>query len=156
MYEIIYNDIEKKEEYDEIVKNVLEQCYKEENIIDTKLTITVTLTTPENIKKINSKYRNIDKQTDVLSFPMFEKNELEQKIKNKEFEHEDVLGDIVISIKKVEEQAKEYGHSFERELSYMLVHGFYHLMGYDHIKEEDKALMRPKEEKILSLLGIER
>lgn len=69
---------------------------------------------------------------------MFEKDELVQKIKEKSFEHEDVLGDIVISIPKVEEQAKEYGHSFERELSYMVVHGFYHLMGYDHIKEEDK------------------
>ena len=87
---------------------------------------------------------------------MFEKDELEQKIASKNFEHEDVLGDIVISIEKVEEQAKEYGHSFERELSYMIVHGFYHLMGYDHIKEEDKKKMRPKEEKILNDLKIER
>ena len=70
--------------------------------------------------------------------------------------HEDMLGDIVISIEKVEEQAKEYGHSFERELSYMVVHGFYHLMGYDHIKEEDKKKMRPKEEKILNDLKIVR
>ena len=77
-------------------------------------------------------------------------------IKNNDFEHEDVLGDIVISIEKVEEQAKEYGHSFERELSYMVVHGFYHLMGYDHIKEEDKKEMRPKEEKILNDLKIIR
>ena len=67
-----------------------------------------------------------------------------------------MLGDIVISIKKVEEQAQEYGHSFRRELSYMIVHGFYHLMGYDHIKEEDKVKMRPKEEKILNTLKIER
>jgi len=87
---------------------------------------------------------------------MFEKDELVQKIKEKSFEHEDVLGDIVISIPKVEEQAKEYGHSFERELSYMVVHGFYHLMGYDHIKEEDKKEMRPKEEKILNDLKIIR
>ena len=64
-----------------------------------------------------------------------EKEEIENKIKNNDFEHEDVLGDIVISIEKVEEQAKEYGHSFERELAYMAVHGFYHLMGYDHMKE---------------------
>ena len=87
---------------------------------------------------------------------MFEKNELDDKIKNQDFEYEDVLGDIVISIEKVEEQAKEYGHSFEREFSYMLVHGFYHLMGYDHIKEEDKIIMRPKEENILNQLGIRR
>ena len=67
-----------------------------------------------------------------------------------------MLGDIVISIEKVEEQAVEYGHSFERELSYMLVHGFYHLMGYDHIKEDDKKIMRKKEEQVLEKLGIQR
>ena len=87
---------------------------------------------------------------------MFEKEELEQKIKQKDFEHEDILGDIIISIEKVEEQAKEYGHSFERELSYMLVHGFYHLMGYDHMEEEDKKKMRKKEENILEKLNILR
>ena len=87
---------------------------------------------------------------------MYEKEELEEKIAKQHYEHEDVLGDIVISIEKVEEQAKEYGHGFERELSYMLVHGFYHLMGYDHIEEEDKKKMRPKEEKILNTLKIVR
>ena len=68
----------------------------------------------------------------------------------------ETIGDIIISVQRVEEQAKEYGHSFERELSYMLVHGFYHLMGYDHIEEEDRKIMRPKEEKILSELNILR
>ena len=87
---------------------------------------------------------------------MFEKDELEEKIKKNNFNHIDVLGDLIISIEKVEEQAKEYGHSFERELSYMLVHGFYHLMGYDHIKDEDKKMMRAKEEKILDELKILR
>ena len=156
MFEIIYKEIEEKEEYQKIIKKVLENCFEEEKIIDSKLMITITLTNAENIRKINKQYRNIDKATDVLSFPMFEKDELENKIKNRLFEHEDVLGDIIISIPKVEEQAKEYGHSFERELSYMLVHGFYHLMGYDHIKEEDKKEMRPKEEKILNQLNILR
>lgn len=156
MFEIVYKEIEEKEEYQKIIKKVLENCFEEEKIIDSKLMITITLTNAENIKKINKEYRNLDKATDVLSFPMFEKDELENKIKNRLFEHEDVLGDIIISIPKVEEQAKEYGHSFERELSYMLVHGFYHLMGYDHIKEEDKKEMRPKEEKILNQLNILR
>lgn len=94
--------------------------------------------------------------TDVLSFPMFERQELEEKIKNRNFEHEDVLGDIIISIERVKKQAEEYRHSFERELSYMIVHGFYHLMGYDHIEEKDKKEMRPKEEKILNDLKITR
>ena len=156
MYEIIYQDIEEKKQYEEIVKKVITQCFKEEKLENAKLGITVTLTTPENIQKINQEYRNIDKATDVLSFPMFEKDELEEKIQKEDFEHEDILGDIIISVEKVAEQAKEYEHSFERELSYMLVHGFYHLMGYDHIKEEDKLKMRPKEEKVLTDLKINR
>lgn len=156
MYEIVYKDVQENEKYEKIVKKVLEQCFKEEDMLDSKLYITITFTTPQNIKEINKKYRNIDKDTDVLSFPMFEKDELETKIKNKDYVCEDVLGDIIISIEKVQEQAEEYGHSFERELSYMIVHGFYHLMGYDHIKEEDKKVMRPKEEKVLNDLKIKR
>ena len=95
----------------------------------------------------------------MLSFPMFQKEEIDNLIeesKNEEIEVEDVLGDIMISIPRVIEQAKEYGHSFERELAYMVVHGFYHVMGYDHIKEEDKVIMRPKEENILNKLNITR
>ena len=156
MYQIEYLDLEQKEEYENIIKKVVEQCFKEEKIEESKLYISITLTTPEHIREINKQYRNIDKETDVLSFPMFEKKEIEQKIENKDFEHEDVLGDIVISIEKVKGQAEEYGHSFEREFSYMIVHGFYHLMGYDHIKEEDKIVMRPKEESVLTKLGIRR
>lgn len=156
MYEILYQEIEEKKEYEQIIKKVLEQCFKEEGLENSKLSITITLTTPENIQKVNRMYRKIDKATDVLSFPMFEKDELRQMIQDNNFVHEDMLGDIVISIERVKEQAEEYQHSFERELSYMLVHGFYHLMGYDHIQEEDKKLMRPKEEKILTVLKINR
>ena len=155
-FEIVYKDIEENKEYEEVIKKVLTKCFEEEGLENSKLYITVTLTNPENIRKINKEYRNIDRATDVLSFPMFEKEELDEKIKNNDFEHQDVLGDLIISIEKVKEQAEEYGHSFERELSYMVVHGFYHLMGYDHIKEEDKKIMRPKEEKILNDLKILR
>ncbi len=157
MYEITYLNVEKgHEDWEGIVKKVLDKCFEEEGLLDSKLIMTITFTTPEEIRKINKKYRKIDRATDVLSFPMFEKDELDEKIKNKDFLYEDVLGDIIISIDKVREQAEEYGHSFERELSYMLVHGFYHLMGYDHIEEEDKKIMRPKEEKILNELKITR
>lgn len=156
MYEIIYDNVEEKIEYEETIKKVLSQCFKEENMENSNLCVTVTLTTPKKIQQINKQYRNIDKATDVLSFPMFEKDELDCKINEKDFENEDILGDIVISVEKVEEQALEYGHSFERELSYMVVHGFYHLMGYDHIEEEDKKIMRIKEEKILDILKINR
>ena len=156
MYEIVYKDIEENEELSDIVKIVFDKCFEEEKIVDSKMSITVTFTDPEHIQEINKAYRNIDKATDVLSFPMFEREELEKKIKDKDFPYEDILGDIIISISKVKEQAKEYGHSFERELSYMLVHGFYHLMGYDHIEEEDKKEMRTKEEKILKMLNVSR
>lgn len=156
MYEITYLDVEENPEYEKIIKRVVEKCFEVENLTDSKLILTITLTTPEHIRKINKEYRNIDKETDVLSFPMFEKNEIDKKIKNNDFEHEDVLGDLVISVDRVKEQAVEYGHSFERELSYMVVHGFYHVMGYDHIKEEDKKIMRPKEENILEKLKITR
>ena len=73
MYEIIYKEVDKNEEYEKIVKRVLSKCFEEEKIIDSKLYITITLTTPKYIKKINKEYRNIDKATDVLSFPIFEK-----------------------------------------------------------------------------------
>ena len=156
MYEITYLNLEENQIYEKTVEKVLHKCFEEEGLLDSKLIITITFTTPEEIRKINKKYRKIDKATDVLSFPMFEKDELDEKIKNNDFLYEDVLGDIIISIEKVKEQAEEYGHSFERELSYMLVHGFYHLMGYDNIEEEDKKMMRPKEEKILNDLKIVR
>ena len=156
MYQLEYLDLEENSKYEEIIKKVVEQCFKEENMEDSKLYISITLTTPEHIHEINKQYRNVDRATDVLSFPMFEKEEIDNKIAKHDFEHEDVLGDIVISIEQVEKQAKEYVHSFEREFAYMLVHGFYHLMGYDHIKEEDKVIMRPKEENVLEKLGIRR
>ena len=108
------------------------------------------------IRKINKEYRNIDKETDVLSFPMFEKNELDEMVKKQNNQVPETIGDIVISIDRVKEQAQEYGHSFERELAYMVVHGFYHLMGYDHMVEDDKKIMREKEEHVLSLLEINR
>ena len=154
--EINFLDIEEKQEYVDIIKMVLEECFIEEKMNSSNLYISVTLTNGENIRNINKKYRNIDKETDVLSFPIFEKEEIEEKIINNYNQVKDILGDIIISIPRVEEQAQEYGHTFKRELAYMVVHGFYHLMGYDHIDEEDKIKMRPKEEKILENLKIGR
>ena len=157
--QIEFWDIQENNEYIELIEQVVETCFKEENLTKTNLYLNVILTNPETIRKTNKQYRNIDKETDVLSFPMFEKNEIEERI-NKSLKInepiEDVLGDIMISIPRVIEQAKEYGHSTTRELAYMVVHGFYHVMGYDHIKEEDKVIMRPKEEYILNKLNITR
>lgn len=148
--EINFLDIEENAEYVKIINKVLEKGFKEEKLEDKNMYINIVLTDAENIRKINKQYRNIDKQTDVLSFPMFEKEELQNIFSF----NEDILGDIVIAIDVVEKQAVEYNHSFERELSYMVVHGFYHLLGYDHIKEGDKKLMRQKEENILNKIKI--
>ena len=153
IYDIEYLDIEENNEYEEIVDKVLSKCFEVENLLSSNLYIGIMFTNPENIRKINKEHRNIDKETDVLSFPMFEKDEIEFL---KENVVEDTLGDIIISIQRVKEQAEEYGHSFERELAYMLVHGFYHLMGEDHMEEDEKACMREKEEKVLSILNITR
>ena len=153
--EITYKGIEQNESYGKIIENVITQCFKNENMEQLNLYVSITLTVPEVIREINLKYRKIDRATDVLSFPMFEKEEIDNIIKNN-YDFEDCLGDIVISIPKVQEQANEYGHSFERELSYMCVHGFYHLMGYDHIVESDKKIMRAKEDEVLNILHITR
>lgn len=151
--EIEYLELEENIEWNKLINKVLEKCFEVENMSDFKVYISVTLTNPENIRKLNKQYRDIDKETDVLSFPMFEKDEI-QALKN--LQYEEALGDIVISVERVRNQAVEYGHSFERELSYMLVHGFYHLMGEDHIEESDKIKMRAKEENVLQLLNIVR
>jgi probable rRNA maturation factor len=163
--QIEFWDIEENENYKELINKVVLKCFEEENLLKTNLYLNIILTNPETIRETNKKYRNIDKETDVLSFPMFEKNELDEIIKSSNEKEnnqekseimEDVLGDIMISIYRVIEQAKEYGHSVERELAYMVVHGFYHVMGYDHIEEDDKKIMRPKEENVLNKLNITR
>ena len=153
-YELNYLETKEKDEYSKLIEKVLKECFKEEKLSKSNVYISITLTDEENIKAINKEYRNIDKSTDVLSFPMFQKEEIEEIINQNEIEY--VLGDTIICIPIVEKQAIEYGHSFEREFSYMLVHSFYHLLGFDHIKEKDKKEMREKEEKILKKLNILR
>lgn len=154
--EINYYQTEEKVEYNKIIEQVLNECFTEEKMDKLGLYISITLTCPSYIRKINNEYRSIDKETDVLSFPMFEKNEIDEIIDKKKNMIEEVLGDVIISVDRVKEQALEYGHSFERELSYMVVHGFYHLMGYDHMNDEEKSIMRAKEEQILNKLKIVR
>lgn len=152
--EIQFDGIKENIELVELIKNIVNTCFEEEKLMNLNFYLSITLTTPKEIHRLNKEYREVDKETDVLSFPMFEKEEIEKIIeeqtKNKIPE---AIGDIVISVERVKAQANEYGHSFERELSYMVVHGFYHIMGYDHIEEKDKEKMRPKEEKILAMVN---
>ena len=148
--DVHFLNIEENRNYSKQIAKIIKECFKQEKFLDKNLYVNVILTTPEDIRKFNKEYRNIDKETDVLSFPMFEKEELE----NMKINRIEVLGDIVISIEQVKKQAIEYEHSFEREFAYMVVHGFCHIIGYDHIEEEDKKKMRQEEEKILGILKI--
>ena len=102
----------------------------------------VVLVDEDKIREINRIYRKKDSVTDVISFAFEESDKI--NIDDIRF-----LGEIYICVKRAEEQAKEYGHSFKREICYLTVHGLLHLLGYDHIKEEDKVVMRQMEERIL-------
>ncbi len=113
--------------------------------IEKKAYVSVSFVDGEEIKNLNRDFRGVDRETDVLSFPMEE-----------DFNDQLILGDIVINMERVISQAKEFGHSETRELSYLTVHSTLHLMGYDHIEEEDKKIMRAKEKKIMDMLGIYR
>ena len=150
--DIEFLEIPETEDYNGLIDIVLGECFKEENLLDSKLYISVILTNADEIQRMNKEFRKIDKTTDVLSFPMYERDE----IPNLNKEIEEPIGDIVISVERVRKQAKEYEHSFERELAYMLVHGFYHILGYDHMEELERKEMREKEETILNRLNIIR
>ena len=113
--------------------------------------ISVTFTDNEGIRELNAAHRNIDRPTDVLSFPLFEKEDLADASDG------DALGDIVISLERAREQANEYGHSYEREVAFLTVHSMLHLLGYDHeISPEDEKEMFEKQEEILKTIGLGR
>lgn len=115
--------------------------------------VSLTLVNDQRIHELNRDYRGVDRPTDVLSFALQEDAEEEPEILD--FEDE-ILGDIIISVERARVQAVEYGHSFERELVYLAVHGTLHLLGYDHMTEEDKAEMRRQEETVMNRIGLLR
>ena len=110
--------------------------------------ISFSLVIPEEIQELNAEYRNIDKETDVLSFPMLEFPE-DEDMRTYETGIPVMLGDIVISTTRAAEQAEAYGHSLEREICYLSVHSVLHLLGYDHMEEDEKRVMRAREKAIM-------
>lgn len=116
--------------------------------------VSINFVNNSEIQEINRNYRQLNKPTDVLSFAMQEQADDELDIVGEDIPL--VLGDIVISVEKAEEQAKDYDHSLERELGFLTVHGFLHLLGYDHMDEEDELKMFKRQEEILGEFGIER
>lgn len=115
--------------------------------------VSVTIVDNETIHQMNQEYRQVDRPTDVLSFPLWEPDE--EWIVSEE-EPEVHLGDIVISLPKAEEQATEYGHSLGREIGFLATHGFLHLLGYDHETKEEETEMFTKQEEILKQIGLQR
>lgn len=107
--------------------------------------ISITIVDEEEIRQLNHEYRSVDKVTDVLSFPLYERDEIPES---------GMLGDIVICSQRVKEQAEEFGHSEEREFIYLSIHSLLHLLGFDHIEEDDRIEMRSKEKEIMKEIGI--
>ena len=155
MIEVNYNAISELPNEEKLIKEVVSRVLEEEKVLP-EVDVYITLTNNEEIHKINKEYRDVDRPTDVLSFPMYERDEIAGLKNDTDDEIEKILGDIIVSIEKVREQAQEYGHSFERELAYLVTHGMLHLLGYDHMIEEEKAVMRKREEEILEILNITR
>lgn len=153
-----------EENFIEKLKDVISFALKEEEV-NIPFEVSLLFVDNEEIREINNETRGIDRETDVLSFPMldYEKDKVfKEMYLNHNFDQtykdgEDlVLGDIVLSLEKALEQSKEYNHSYEREASYLVVHSVLHLLGYDHMEEEEKKRMRSREEDILNKLDIKR
>lgn len=125
---------------------------------DVKCAVSVTITDNEKIREINNLYRHIDRETDVLSFPIIEFSpEGDPLVTDGDYEGDTLLlGDIVISLEKAQAQSEEYGHSLLREVGFLTLHSALHLMGFDHIREEDAAVMRPLEKEIAAAMDLGR
>lgn len=145
---ILFDDRQDKvlinEEILKIVEKGIVTVIQMEQLSD-NFEVSVSFVDNKEIREINREFRNIDGETDVLSFPM-------------DFEFDlacdKPLGDVIISLEKALEQSNEFGHSFEREVLYLTVHSMYHLLGYDHIEEKDREIMREKEKNTMKKLGV--
>lgn len=136
-----------------LVEGILQFAAKTEGIENTS-ELSVTFVDNARIREINKEYRGKDAPTDVISFAMEELGEDEIEVVGTEMPR--MLGDIIISIERTEEQAEEYGHSFDRELGFLALHGFLHLLGYDHMNEADEKAMFTKQKEILNQYGLTR
>ena len=144
----IYNNTSEEFPYEDIIEKVVNKALEKEKI--KKASCSIIIVDNDYIHKLNKEYRGINRPTDVISFALEDDKTMviPDEIR--------LLGDIYISIDKAKEEAKEYGHSLERELCFLAVHGIYHLLGYDHEKEEAAEIMFKKQEEVLEEYGITR
>ena len=152
---IDYNNEQDKLDPPEDFEKLVEDCTRaalEEEDIEDDVEVSVTLVDNARIRELNSEFRDIDKETDVLSFPLGDDEGFEVDPDTDAI----LLGDIVLSLEKAKSQAEEYGHSFRREAAFLVTHSLFHLLGYDHMTPEEETEMFAKQEKVLEKLGITR
>lgn len=157
MQNIIINNIQDKfdvkEELESVLILVVKAALSMEKILK-DVEVSIVLTDDAYIQELNKTYRKRNTPTDVLSFAM--RDSVSGEELNFDFQGEEPLGDIVISLERAMDQAEEYGHTFKREVGYLAVHGMLHLLGYDHQTKEEKRVMRQKEEEILKTIDLPR
>lgn len=144
-YDDRQDDIKISEEIKVLIEKSVSAVLKVEEL-DENVEVSVSFVGDEEIRELNRDYRGVDKSTDVLSFPIDDEFILDNRI----------LGDVIINTRRVMEQAEELGHSNEREFSYLTVHSILHLLGYDHMEDEDKRQMREREKLAMKELSIYR
>lgn len=144
----IFNQVDEEIAEEVEVRRVLEYAAKKEGLEKTEFN--VIFVDNDYIHELNKNYRGIDRETDVITFALEDDDEVVNGSDHR------VLGDIYISIPRAHAQASEYGHSFLREITFLAVHGFYHLLGYDHMTKEEEVVMFSKQEEVLSDCGITR
>lgn len=152
---IDYNNEQDKLAPPEDFEALIEECARaalEEEEIEDDAEVSVTLVDNARIRELNNEFRGIDRETDVLSFPLGDDEGFEVDPDTDAI----LLGDIVISLERAAAQAEEYGHSFRRETAFLITHSLFHLLGYDHMTSEEEAEMFAKQEKVLEKLGITR
>lgn len=142
-----FNEYGKEIEEMDIMKDFINYCVKKLNLQE--VAFNVIIINNDDIHEINKKYRNVDRATDVITFALEDDKQIETPLVR-------VLGDVYISYDKVISQAKEYGHSKQRELCFLAVHGLLHLLGYDHMNEEDEKKMFKKQKELLNSYGIKK
>lgn len=146
--EVYIDNRQDKVEIEDDILEVIEKVVKEVLIFEDEsleCEVSVSFVDNEEIKELNRDYRGVDNETDVLSFPMDDEFFVEGPL---------LLGDIIISLEKALEQSKDFGHSLYREISYLTAHSMFHLLGYDHMNEEEKNVMREKEKEVMKRLKI--
>ena len=144
----IFKNVDEEIKELEVVEKVLYSAIEKEKLENVEFNLIIV--DNKYIHELNKMYRNIDRETDVITFALEDEDTIIVP------ENERILGDIYISIDKAKEQAKEYGHSLLRELSFLAVHGFYHLLGYDHQTKEEEEIMFKKQEEVLDAYKITR